>query len=78
MFVYDLIDQQCVLNSRQTDIQTVQPMDDKKNLCAWSAPYFAMDFISTLMSYCRETWAGDDMARMEGGRGWGPVASMGL
>jgi hypothetical protein len=27
MIVYDLIDQQCVLNSRQTDIQTVQTID---------------------------------------------------
>ncbi len=55
-------------NSRQTDIQTVQTMDDQKYICTWSAAYFVMDFkINTLISRCRKTWVGGGWRAQGGG-----------
>jgi hypothetical protein len=67
MIVYDLIDQQSVLNSRQTDIQTVQTMDTwpKNSLRVVGSVLCNGLHINTLMSCCRETWAGN------GWRMWG-------
>jgi hypothetical protein len=57
----DLIDQQCVLNSRHKDIQTVQTWTWTKKfvMCARSAAYSVMGLhVNTMLSRCKETWAG--------------------
>jgi hypothetical protein len=65
-----------VLNSRQTDIQTVQTMDDQKYLHVVSSALCNGLHINTLISRCRETWAGAAGA-CGGGHGCGPAASIG-
>ncbi len=77
----DLIDQQCVLNSRHKDIQTVHTdMDiDKKFVrCARSAAYSVMELHKTIYITLQRNVGGEWLARVGGGRGWGLSARNGL
>ncbi len=76
---YDLMGQQCVLNSRHTDCTDSETFDiGPKNLCAWSAVYLAMDFNKHFDITRQKNVGGGRLARVGWGRGWEIVARTGL
>ncbi len=76
----DLIDQQCVLNSRHKDIQTVQTWIWTKicYVCVVSSVLCNGTSLNNIYHAAKERGRGVDSAHGGGGRGWGLVASIGL